>query len=57
MKNWAQNKKNPVNRIRTKESDNKEYGDFATIIGFVSAVSAMKRSARNKDKGREECAK
>ncbi len=47
MKNWAQNKKNPVNRVRIKENDNKEYGDFASILGFVSAVSAIKDKVKS----------
>lgn len=51
MKNWAQNKKNPANRVRVK-FDDFEYGDLPSAIGYISALSAIRK--KNAKKRREE---
>lgn len=51
MKNWAQNKKNPANRVRVK-FDDFEYGDLSSTIGYISALSAIGK--KNAKKRREE---
>lgn len=50
MKNWAQNKKNPANRIHVGLDDFDGYGDLATAIGYISTLSAIKKKQRNKEK-------
>lgn len=50
MKNWAQNKKNPANRVRVKFD--LEYGDLPSTIGYISALSATGK--KNAKKRREE---
>ena len=54
MKNWAQNKKNPANRKDITFRDVENYGDITTTIAFVSAISTMKRRAREKERKRKE---
>ena len=51
MKNWAQNKKNPANRVRVK-FDDFEYGDLPSAIGYISALSAI--GNKNAEKRRKE---
>lgn len=48
MKNWAQNKKNPANRIHVGLDDFDGYGDLATAIGYISTLSAIKKSRETK---------
>lgn len=50
MKNWAQNKKNPANRVRVGLDDSYGYGDLTTAIGCISTLSALKRKQRDKEK-------
>lgn len=50
MKNWAQNKKNPANRIHVGLDDFDGYGDLATAIGYIATLSAIKKKQRNKEK-------
>lgn len=53
MKNWAQNKKNPANRIRDGLDDSYGYGDLTTAIGYISTLSALKKEAERQRKERE----
>lgn len=53
MKNWAQNKKNPANRVRVK-FDDLEYGDLPSTIGYISTLSAIgKKNAKKRRKEQE----
>jgi len=55
MKNWAQNKKNPANRVRVK-FDDFEYGDLPSAIGYISALSAIGKKKRRETKKEQESA-
>lgn len=54
MKNWAQNKKNPANRVRVK-FDDLEYGDLPSTIGYISVLSAIgKKNAKKRRKEQKD---
>lgn len=53
MKNWAQNKKNPANRIHVGLDDFDGYGDLTTAIGYISTLSAIKKKTEKQRKDRE----